>query len=147
MVHYDWLFTSTFSECSTGIYGVNCESRCGTCVNRICDRFDGRCKYGCIEGFNGDHCNLRWTFLIVFLYEYFRQLIYNTSTRLIAMFIRYRKSVIETKGAIRNWRHWQHLTHTTQDVLCLSLTIVCMYGGEIYFSHLKLLSWNCTGSW
>jgi hypothetical protein len=34
------LFTSTFSECSTGIYGVNCESRCDTCVNRICDRFD-----------------------------------------------------------------------------------------------------------
>jgi len=63
------------------------------------------------------------------------------------MFIRYRKSVIETKGVIRHWRHWQHLVHTTQDVLCLNLTIVCMYGGDIYFSHLKLLSWNCTDFW
>jgi hypothetical protein len=57
------------------------------------------------------------------------------------------KGVIKTKGPIRNWRHWQHLAHTTPDALCLNLTIVCMYGGYIYFSHLKLLSWNYTGSW
>jgi len=54
---------------------------------------------------------------------------------------------MKTKGAIKNWRHWQHLAHTTQDFLCLSLIIVCMYGGDIYLSHLKLLPWNCTGSW
>jgi len=53
---------------------------------------------------------------------------------------------MKTKGAIRNWRHWQHLAHTTQDVLFLNFTIWCMYGGYIYLSHLKLLSWNCTGS-
>ena len=62
MIHYDWLYilvlTFNFSECSTGIYGVNCESRRDTCANRICDRFDGRCKYGCIEGFKGDRGNL-----------------------------------------------------------------------------------------
>ena len=35
-VHYDWLYiillAFKFSECSTGIYGVNCESRGDTCV-------------------------------------------------------------------------------------------------------------------
>jgi len=61
MAHYDWLhilvLTFKFSECSTGIYGVNFESRCDTYVNRICDRFDGSCKYGCIVGIKGDRCN------------------------------------------------------------------------------------------
>ena len=47
-----------YSECSTSSYGVNCESRCDTCVNRICDRFDGNCTYGCIAGFKGDRCRL-----------------------------------------------------------------------------------------
>ena len=47
-----------FSDCSTGQYGVSCEARCDTCVNKICDSFDGKCTYGCIEGFNGDRCNL-----------------------------------------------------------------------------------------
>ena len=45
-------------KCSTTSCGVNCESRCDTCVNRICDRFDGNCTYGCIEGFKGDRCHL-----------------------------------------------------------------------------------------
>ena len=47
-----------FSECITG---VNCESRCDTCINRICDRFDGKCTYGCIAGFKGDRCHLSGT--------------------------------------------------------------------------------------
>jgi hypothetical protein len=45
------------SECTTGRYGVNCDSHCLTCVNRICSRHDGSCKYGCIEGFKGEGCH------------------------------------------------------------------------------------------
>ena len=45
-----------FSECTSGTYGVNCENSCDTCVNKLCDREDGHCTYGCIEGFNGDSC-------------------------------------------------------------------------------------------
>jgi hypothetical protein len=80
-----------FSDCSTGTYGVNCEARCDTCVNRICDRFDGKCTYGCNGGNNGDRCNLTGITLLVqgadlsyvcahldSLYGYFRILIYNT---------------------------------------------------------------------
>jgi hypothetical protein len=80
-----------FSDCSTGTYGVNCEAQCDTCVNRICDRFDGKCTYGCIGGYNGDRCNLIGITILVqgadlsyfnahldWLYGYFRILIYNT---------------------------------------------------------------------
>lgn len=48
-----------FSECITGTYGINCESQCDTCVHRICDKRDGKCIYGCIEGFKGDDCHLK----------------------------------------------------------------------------------------
>ena len=52
------LFSLFFSsECTTGRYGINCESHCHTCVNRICSRHDGSCKYGCIESFKGDGCH------------------------------------------------------------------------------------------
>ena len=47
-----------FSQCVSGTYGINCESRCDTCVNKVCDRHDGQCKYGCIDGYEGDRCQL-----------------------------------------------------------------------------------------
>jgi hypothetical protein len=85
-----------YSECSATSYGVNCEYRCDTCVNRICDRFGGNCTHGCFEGFKGDHCHLTCITILVYgsgyvlfdmticnryiiaLHEYFRILIYNT---------------------------------------------------------------------
>ena len=54
-----------FSDCSTGTYGVNCEARCDTCVNRICDRFDGKCTYGCVGRLNGDRCNITGITILV----------------------------------------------------------------------------------
>ena len=54
-----------FSDCNTGTYGLNCESRCDTCVSRICDRFYGKCAYGCIGGFNGDRCNITGITILV----------------------------------------------------------------------------------
>jgi hypothetical protein len=50
---------------TTVTHGVNCEARCDTCVNRICDRFDGKCIHGCIGGFNGDRCNLTGITILV----------------------------------------------------------------------------------
>ena len=47
-----------FSECTPGTYVVNCESRCDTCVGKICESRDGNCTNGCIEGFKGVRCNL-----------------------------------------------------------------------------------------
>ena len=49
------------AECSTGTYGVNSESHCDTCINRICDRFDGNWTYGRVQDFKGDRCNLSGT--------------------------------------------------------------------------------------
>ena len=46
------------SGCMTGKYGLNCDYHCITCTNRICDRQNGHCTYGCIEGFKGDGCHL-----------------------------------------------------------------------------------------
>ena len=54
-----WQDIYFFSECITGTYDNNCESQCDTCVHRICDRQDGQCTYGCIEGFKGDDCHLK----------------------------------------------------------------------------------------
>jgi hypothetical protein len=42
----------------TGRYGVNCDYHCITCTDSICDRQNGHCTYGCIEGFKGDGCHL-----------------------------------------------------------------------------------------
>ena len=45
-----------FSECTSGTYGVNCELSCDTCVNKLCDRQNGQCTYGCIDGSKGVSC-------------------------------------------------------------------------------------------
>ena len=55
MVYSSALF---FSGCTTGTYGVNCESRCDTCVDKICELRDGNCAYSCIKGFKRVRCNL-----------------------------------------------------------------------------------------
>lgn len=32
-------------------YGGNCRYRCSVhCINQTCDRFNGRCLFGCIDG-------------------------------------------------------------------------------------------------
>jgi hypothetical protein len=49
--YFPWL-----SECITGRYGINGESHCHTCVNKICDRLDGSCSHGGIDGFRGVGC-------------------------------------------------------------------------------------------
>jgi hypothetical protein len=51
-------FNIHFSECTSGKYGVNCEYSCDTCVNNIFDRHNRQCTYGCIDGFNGNSCQL-----------------------------------------------------------------------------------------
>ena len=58
-------FNIFFAECTSGTYGVNCEYSCDTCVRKLCDSFDGKCTYGCIEGFNGDRCNLTGITILV----------------------------------------------------------------------------------
>jgi hypothetical protein len=45
-----------FTECSAGDHGFDCVDRCGTCNNTLCERFEGNCTQGCIEGFKGHQC-------------------------------------------------------------------------------------------
>jgi hypothetical protein len=52
-------FNILLAECTSGTYGVNCENRCDTCVNKLCDREDGQCTYGCINRFKGESCQLQ----------------------------------------------------------------------------------------
>ena len=49
-------FNIYFLECTSGKYGVNCEYSRDTCVNNICDRHNGQCTYGCIDGLKGENC-------------------------------------------------------------------------------------------
>ena len=42
-----------FTECSDGDHGFDCVDRCETCNNTLCERFEGNCTHGCIEGFKG----------------------------------------------------------------------------------------------
>jgi hypothetical protein len=49
-------FNILLAECTSGTYGVNCENSCDTCVNKLCDRQDGQCTYGCIDGLKGENC-------------------------------------------------------------------------------------------
>ena len=39
-------------------YGEHCRKPCSKhCVNGACDRFNGSCISGCVDGFIGDQCN------------------------------------------------------------------------------------------
>ncbi|XP_046346809.2 receptor-type tyrosine-protein phosphatase epsilon-like [Haliotis rufescens] len=46
--------------CDNGKFGLNCESDCGHC-NGTCDGVDGRCLWGCTEGYNGSHCSVKFS--------------------------------------------------------------------------------------
>lgn len=40
-----------------GSYGENCSHPCSVhCINGACDRFNGSCVSGCVDGFIGDKC-------------------------------------------------------------------------------------------
>lgn len=60
-----------FSECMLS-YGDNCQYRCDVnCINKTCDRINGSCLHGCIEG-KQCHCMLAilgFRFVIQFLLE------------------------------------------------------------------------------
>ena len=43
-------------ECSDGEHGFDCADHCNTCESTVCERFEGNCTYGCIEGFAGHMC-------------------------------------------------------------------------------------------
>jgi hypothetical protein len=45
-----------FTECSDGDHGFDCVYHCETCHNILCERFEGNCTHGCIEGFKGHQC-------------------------------------------------------------------------------------------
>jgi hypothetical protein len=47
---------SYFTECSDGDHGFDCVDRCNTCHSTLCERFEGNCTYGCVEGFKGHPC-------------------------------------------------------------------------------------------
>lgn len=39
-------------------YGEDCRYPCSKhCINGACDRFNGSCVFGCVNGFIGDKCN------------------------------------------------------------------------------------------
>ena len=45
-----------FTECSNGYHVYQCADRCDTCNTNLCDRIEGNCTYGCIEGYTGHQC-------------------------------------------------------------------------------------------
>jgi hypothetical protein len=49
-----------FTECSDGNHGFDCVDHCETCNNTLCERFEGNCTHGCIEGFKGHHFSLKY---------------------------------------------------------------------------------------
>lgn len=46
------------SECDMNMFGQNCRSKCGHCVNNeTCNHIDGQCIKGCAIGFQWPKCN------------------------------------------------------------------------------------------
>lgn len=44
------------TECSKGLYGINCTERCsGSCLGTTCN-MTGACLHGCEDGFDGNEC-------------------------------------------------------------------------------------------
>lgn len=57
---------SNILECALS-YGENCQYPCSVhCINKVCDRFNGTCLFGCAEGKNCDR-----GMCISFLYFYY----------------------------------------------------------------------------
>ena len=54
ITHSVCIFTSVGCVLS---YGEDCRYPCSVhCVNQTCNRFNGRCVFGCHDGFSGDQC-------------------------------------------------------------------------------------------
>ncbi|XP_071119466.1 multiple epidermal growth factor-like domains protein 6 [Haliotis cracherodii] len=53
-----WQLDLCQTVCDNGKFGVNCETNCGHC-NGTCDAVDGRCLWGCAEGYIGCHCSVK----------------------------------------------------------------------------------------
>lgn len=48
-----------YLECSSGYYGFDCIERCSYCINNeACEHVSGFCPRGCMDGYNGRHCNI-----------------------------------------------------------------------------------------
>ena len=44
--------------CADGLFGVNCASSCGECLNQPCDKVSGQCPAGgCTAGYTGTNCD------------------------------------------------------------------------------------------
>ena len=54
--HQGWKGDTCSEECSDGNHGLDCVDHCETCNNTLCERFEGNCTHGCIEGFKGHQC-------------------------------------------------------------------------------------------
>ncbi|XP_048256549.1 uncharacterized protein LOC124123226 isoform X2 [Haliotis rufescens] len=53
-----WKLDLCQKACDNGKFGVNCKRDCGHC-NGTCDAVDGRCPWGCTEGYNGSQCSAK----------------------------------------------------------------------------------------
>lgn len=56
------------TECNFGTSGFNCEDKCDTCNNSMCERIGGYCTNGCIAGYYGYQCQLTGIKNMNFLY-------------------------------------------------------------------------------
>ena len=46
--------------CQDGYFGEECHQQCSpNCLGAICDKNNGRCTQGCVDGFRGDRCGIR----------------------------------------------------------------------------------------
>ena len=45
-----------FAACSSGKYGMNCNSTCGQCKDDACDILSGNCTEGCMDDYYGPLC-------------------------------------------------------------------------------------------
>ncbi|XP_048256435.1 multiple epidermal growth factor-like domains protein 10 isoform X2 [Haliotis rufescens] len=53
-----WELPLCQTGCDNGKFGVNCERHCDRC-NGTCDAVDGRCLWGCAEGYTGSKCAVK----------------------------------------------------------------------------------------
>lgn len=51
---YFWTLTSA---CKPEYWGKDCTSKCGRCFMGDCDEGSGKCKHGCLGGYQGAHCH------------------------------------------------------------------------------------------
>jgi hypothetical protein len=109
---------SPFSECTTGTYGVNSEHRSDTCVGNICETRDGNCTYDCIEGFNGDGCNIA-DLIRLAPGEQWNGLIYTKQRRLYTIYTDNHETYTQFRGPFcwfsQNLTYWFVRTSNTKN--------------------------------